>query len=63
MCSFIEAICCDLLGMFHLNLLVDSCFFRGALFFGVCGVLFSVLSRSLFSFFRRRSLDESVLQS
>jgi hypothetical protein len=37
--------------------------FRGAVFFGVCGVLFSVLSRSVFSFFRRGSLDESVFRS
>ena len=37
--------------------------FVGVLFFGECGVLFNVLSRSLFSFFRRGSLDKTVLRS
>jgi len=35
----------------------------GLLFYDVCGVLLNVLSRSAISFFRRGSLDESVLRS
>jgi hypothetical protein len=38
-------------------------FFRGAPFFGVCGVLFYVLSRSVFAFSRRGTLDDTVLRS
>ena len=54
---------CVLWFMFHFTPLVESCFFVGILFFGVCGVLFNVLSSSVFSFFRRGSLDETVLRS
>jgi hypothetical protein len=47
--------------MFHFTPLVDICFvFVGLLFFGLCGVLFNVLNRSVFSFFRRGSPDETV---
>ena len=35
----------------------------GLLSFAVYGVLLNVLSRSVISFFRRRSLDESALRS
>jgi len=35
----------------HFTLLMESCFFVGLLFFGVCRVLFKVLSRSLYSIF------------
>ena len=35
----------------------------GRLYFGACAVLFNVLSRRLFPFFRRGSPDETVLQS
>ena len=38
-------------------------FFLGLLFFNVCGGLLNVLSRSVFSFFRRGSLDDTALQS
>ena len=61
LCSLVEVVCCDV--MFHLTLLVESCFFVGLLFFGACGVLSNVPSRTVFSFFRRGSLDETVLRS
>ena len=38
-------------------------FFVGLLYFGACAVLFNVLSRRVFPFFRRGSPDETVLQS
>ena len=38
-------------------------FFLGLLFFNVCEVLLNVLSRSVFSFFRKGSPDETALQS
>jgi hypothetical protein len=38
-------------------------YFVELLFFGVCGVSFNVLSRNVFLFFRRGSLDETVLRS
>ena len=53
-----------MLFVLHFTLLVESCRYVGLFFFGVCEVLlFNVLSRSVFSFFRRGSLDESVLRS
>ena len=54
---------CVLWFMFHFTPLMESCFSVGILFFDICGVLFNVLSRSVLSFFRRGSLDETVLQS
>ena len=38
-------------------------FFVGLIFFGVCGVLFKVLSKSVFSIFRRGSEDETMMRS
>jgi hypothetical protein len=52
-----------MLFIFHYTPLVESCVFAGLLFFGEYGVLFNVLSRSVFLFFRSRSLDETVLRS
>ena len=53
---------CDLCST-SLRLWKDVFFFVGPLFFGVCGVLFNVLSRSVLSVFRRGSLDTTVWRS
>ena len=45
----------------HFTALIESYSFVSLLSFGVCKVLFNVLSRSVFSSFRRGSLDEGVL--
>ena len=62
LCSFVEAVCCDVVCFFvsHFAALTESYSFVGLLSFAICRVLFSVLSRSVFSFFRMGSLDDSV---
>ena len=60
--SLVEVVCCDVICV-PLSSVNGKLFFMGLIFFVVCGVLFDVLSKSVFSFFRRRSLDETVLQS
>ena len=51
--------------MFHFLPFYGKIFFFSVslLFFGVCGVLFSVLSRIVFSVFRSGSLDGTVLRT
>jgi hypothetical protein len=54
---------CVLWFTFHFTPLVERWFFVWLIFFGVCGVLFNVLSRNVFPFFHRGSPDETVLRS
>ena len=60
--SIIEDVCCGVIYV-PLHPVNESFFFVGLLLFGVCGILFNVLSRSVFSFFPRGSLDETLLLS
>jgi len=58
----VEVVCCDVIYV-TLPSVKGKLFFMGLIFFVVCAVLFNILSKSVFSFFRRGSLDETVLQS
>ena len=63
--SFVEVVCCDVfyVPLHSVNGKLFFSFLVGLIFFDVCGVLFNVLGRSVFSFFRRGSLDGTALQS
>ena len=61
--SFIEILCCDVIYAPMPSVNRKLSYFVELLFFGVCGVSFNVLSRNVFLFFRRGSLDETVLRS
>jgi hypothetical protein len=62
LCNFVEAVSSDVIYV-PLHSVSGKLFFRAAPFLAVCGVLFNILSRSVFSFFRRGSLDKTVLRS
>jgi len=51
-----------MLFVFHFTALIESYSSVGLLSFGVCRILFNVLSISVFLFFRTGSLDASVLR-
>jgi hypothetical protein len=62
LCSFVEVVYCDVI-YDPLHSVSGKLLLRGAPFLAICGVLFNILSRSVFSFFRRGSLDGTVLPS